>query len=681
MMYVYIIFFFLLSIQAAENLEEIQVTEDQATQLSDFTGFTTPLSKIPLSIKAYSDQDLQKAQVKRLSDITTLDASVTDSYNSTGYWDIISIRGFPLDNKNNFQREGLPISAETSIPLENKERIEILKGISGVQAGVAGPSGLVNYVVKRPTIERKTILRLDLSERQNVLGAIDLSVPINEKLRTRTNIAQENLDPKVKDTNGSRSLLAHALDYRFSEMDSIEGEIEWSRQSQPSVPGYGLLGNKLPHPLDPTLNLNNQSWSKPVEFEGLTGTIKYVRALNDYWRTDVLLGAQNLVTDDRLAYPYGCSKENVFDRYCADGTFDVYDYRSENERRFSRSAKFSVTGEIPGTVIQNLNFGAWSHSYQEKMGGQAYNFVGEGNVDGSADLPANPQKNDPGTNRLARNLDFFIFDQLSYSKWNVWAGVRQSNISRSSKRTDGTSGTHYQQSFVLPWLALSYQFSKFMTYMSYGQGIESFVTPNRGGYTNKGEFLPNVISRQWETGLRGTESVQWGLSLFQVKRPVVLDQDPIFATDGVAQQQGLEFDLAHKYQRFLYGFSLMKLNVERQDAKIVREFNGKKVINVPDETVRGFINYEVPKINGLNLELRLIHEGRRAVVSDNSIMLPDWTRWDIGISYLRKQMLLRFYVENIGNKRYWRESPTQYGHVYLFPGAVQTANFNIVYTL
>lgn len=220
-----------------------------------------------------------------------------------------------------------------------------------------------------------------------------------------------------------------------------------------------------------------------------------------------------------------------------------------------------------------------------------------------------------------------------------------------------------------------------MTYMSYGQGIESFVTPNRGGYTNKGEFLPNVISRQWETGLRGTESVQWGLSLFQVKRPVVLDQDPIFATDGVAQQQGLEFDLAHKYQRFLYGFSLMKLNVERQDAKIVREFNGKKVINVPDETVRGFINYEVPKINGLNLELRLIHEGRRAVVSDNSIMLPDWTRWDIGISYLRKQMLLRFYVENIGNKRYWRESPTQYGHVYLFPGAVQTANFNIVYTL
>lgn len=678
MVYIYIILLSTIPLMAAEQLDEIQVAEEA---FAEVTGFSAPLSKTPLTIKTYSNEELQKTQVRRLSDLTTLDASITDSYNSTGYWDIISIRGFPLDNKNNFQREGLPISAETSIPLENKERIEVLKGISGVQAGAAGPSGLVNYVVKRPTKEKRTTVRLDLSERQNVLGAIDLNLPINDKLRTRTNIAQENLDPKIKDARGSRSLLAHALDYRLSEMDFIDAEIEWSRQSQPSVPGYSLLGNKLPHPLDPTRNLNNQDWTKPVEFEGLTGTIKYTRGLNDFWKADTLLGVQNLSTNDRLAYPFGCSKENVFDRYCSDGTFDVYDYRSENERRFTKTAKISITGEIPGTITHHLNFGGWAHHAQEKMGAQAYNFVGEGNIQGSANLPSNPAKNDTGTNRTARNLDFFVFDQISYENWNAWMGVRQSNLYRSSKRTDGSSGTNYNQSFALPWFALSYQFSQIMSYVSYGQGIESFVTPNRGGYTNKGEYLPNVISRQWETGIRGTESLQWGVSLFQVKRPVILDQEPLYEPDGVAKQQGIEFDLTHKYQRFQYGLSFMKLNVERQDAKIAKGFNGKKVINIPDETLRGFLNYEVPKVSGLNLEVRLIHEGRRAVVPDNSIMLPDWTRWDMGISYLRNKMLVRLYVENLGNKRYWRESPTQYGHIYLFPGAVQTANLNFIYSL
>ncbi len=57
-----------------------------------------------------------------------------------------------LDQRYNYRREGLPITAETVIPLANKERIEILKGTSGIQAGTSSPGGLVNYVVKRPTL-------------------------------------------------------------------------------------------------------------------------------------------------------------------------------------------------------------------------------------------------------------------------------------------------------------------------------------------------------------------------------------------------------------------------------------------------------------------------------------------------------------------------------------------------
>ncbi len=35
---------------------------------------------------------------------------------------------------------------------ENRQSIEMLKGVSGVQAGSSAPGGLVNYSLKRPTV-------------------------------------------------------------------------------------------------------------------------------------------------------------------------------------------------------------------------------------------------------------------------------------------------------------------------------------------------------------------------------------------------------------------------------------------------------------------------------------------------------------------------------------------------
>ena len=76
---------------------------------------------------------------------------LSDAYNAVGYAEQFSIRGFKLDNASSYRKDGLAISADAQIPLENKERLEVLKGLSGLQAGVAAPGGIVNYVTKRPT--------------------------------------------------------------------------------------------------------------------------------------------------------------------------------------------------------------------------------------------------------------------------------------------------------------------------------------------------------------------------------------------------------------------------------------------------------------------------------------------------------------------------------------------------
>jgi iron complex outermembrane receptor protein len=73
---------------------------------------------------------------------------------------------------------------------------------------------------------------------------------------------------------------------------------------------------------------------------------------------------------------------------------------------------------------------------------------------------------------------------------------------------------------------------------------------------------------------------------------------------------------------------------------------------------------------------QLSHEGRRAVLPDESIMLPAWTRFDTALRYETQlggtATTWTLGIDNIANKRYWKESPLQFGHVYLYPGAPRT---------
>jgi iron complex outermembrane receptor protein len=64
------------------------------------------------------------------------------------------------------------------------------------------------------------------------------------------------------------------------------------------------------------------------------------------------------------------------------------------------------------------------------------------------------------------------------------------------------------------------------------------------------------------------------------------------------------------------------------------------------------------------------------VLPDESIMLPAWTRLDAALRYETKlrgtATTWTLGIDNVTDKRYWKEAPSQFGHVYLYPGAPRT---------
>jgi iron complex outermembrane receptor protein len=77
-------------------------------------------------------------------------AGVTRSQLNGSTYDNIAIRGILVENRGNYRLNGsLPIINLVDVPLENKERVEVLKGASSLYYGFVPPSGIVNYVTKR----------------------------------------------------------------------------------------------------------------------------------------------------------------------------------------------------------------------------------------------------------------------------------------------------------------------------------------------------------------------------------------------------------------------------------------------------------------------------------------------------------------------------------------------------
>ncbi len=664
-----------------------------------------PLSKAPFQASVLSAEQLRDRGVTRLSDITRIDASVSDAYNTEGYWDYLTVRGFVIDNRSNYRRDGLPINAETAIALDNKDSIEVLKGTSGLQAGTSAPGGLVNFVVKRPLDTSLRRAELRWRERGSVAAAVDLSERFgtDRSVGLRVNAAVERLDPKVRDADGERQLLSLAGDWRLGRDTLVEAEVESSRRSQPSVPGFSLLGNAVPTPVDPRINLNNQPWSQPVVLQGNTASLRLTHRLSADWQARAHLGTQRLRSDDRIAFPYGCydAAADVYysDRYCPNGTYDLYDFRSDNERRRTNAAELSIAGTLTtGPVAHRLEAGLLRSSFSARFQRQAYNYVGQGNVQGTLFTPADPTLTDENTDRNERSTELFVRDAVQFGGgFGAWLGLRHTRLQRDSVRTNGSRPTNYAQQFTTPWLALTQALGPRSTvYVSWGEGVESDVVPNRARYTNRGEALPALRSKQTELGLKTSAPLARGgeltlsAALFDVRRPAFADlgtdcgSDTPGGTctrraDGEARHTGLEAQAGWRSGPWLLQGSALWLRA-RRDGSADPTINGLRPANVPDRTVKWQARYDVPAIAGLSLRADWVAEGNRMVLPDNSARIGGWSRVDAGLRYQTASttpLVWRAGVDNLFDRRAWREAPYQFGHAYLFPLPARTLRLSV----
>ena len=678
-------------------VQSVQITARSTAESAGVTGFAQPLSRTPIQADVIDTKVLADIGATSLSDLTRIDASITDSYNAVGYWTTFTLRGFQVDNRQNFRRDGLPINAETSLPLENKSDVEVLKGLSGMQAGTSAPGGIVNLVVKRPDADLRSATLL-WSQTGTVGAAADLSQRFGEQRQfgARLNLSATHLDPNFRDDKGHRQTASLATDWRIDADHLLELEFEHSLQSQPSVPAFSTFAGAVPdpHTIDPHINLNDQAWSLPVVLQGNTMSLRYTQALARDWTLKVQALQQRLVSNDHLAFAYGLYDPDTYacDPYCHSfgptGQYSVWDFRSDDERRQTRDFDVSVDGKFTtGPLRHAATAGVVQTTFTGRFQDEAYNLVGVGTSDGQTQVPADPSLTSPNTDRTERSTEFYLRDSVQVGDdWAVWGGVRHTRLHRQAAPTstgDATTATDYRQSFTTPWIAVSRQLTEHdMVYVSWGEGVESDVTPNLAIYKNPGAPLPSTLSRQWEAGFKHASGAdQWGLSAYDIEQPQYTDTavDPtadasptnplLHLRDGIVRARGLEGEAQTRAGGLTLRASAMLQRVRREGSS--DPTIGAIPPNVPNRSLKLLADYAIAQLPGLSVLANMAYEGAREVTPDNSSSIPAWTRFDLGASYTQTlpgtTLTWRAGVDNVFDRRAWREAPYQYDHAYLFP--------------
>ncbi|WP_321835961.1 TonB-dependent siderophore receptor [Pseudomonas kulmbachensis] len=184
----------------ALELGATQVSANQLGTITEGSGSYTPGSiatatrmvltprETPQSISVVTRQAMDDFGLNSIDDVMRHTPGITvATYDSdrTSYYS----RGFAIKN---FQYDGIPIlqdpqysAGHTLTDTAIYDRVEILKGATGLLTGAGGPGGTINMVRKKPTREFKAHIDVGAGSWDNYRSEIDVSGPLTESGNVR----------------------------------------------------------------------------------------------------------------------------------------------------------------------------------------------------------------------------------------------------------------------------------------------------------------------------------------------------------------------------------------------------------------------------------------------------------------------------------------------------------------
>lgn len=622
---------------------------------------------VPSTVSVITREALDQQAASGLYDAVRNTAGVTRQQNGGETWDQLVIRGIAVENRTNYRLNGsLSVMNFGQVMMEDKERVEVLKGASALYYGFATPSGIVNFVTKRPTSTPISSLSMSFDNDGTAIASTDLSRRFgeNDEYGLRLNAGGGAVGTYLDGADsGNRRFASAAFDWKVSSRLRISTDVEYDHRKTTEQVGVTLPAAvngaiTLPHPVNATRMVSPASAT--FETDTVNTLVHADYALNDAWALTVEAGHAQTARDRNLATFRFTSAASV-----ATGAGRIQG-NSQHLLVQSSLVKSELYGMVNAAgLAHELTFGLSRNTKSQDPIYQTTYTVAAQNLYDPLPITSvvwGARPTTPTTEALAStDTGVYAVDRITLNEhWQLIGGLRHSAF-----RSD-QGASHYDVGATTPMLAAIYKpVPAVSIYASYAKGVEEGDTAP-SGTLNEGQHMAPGISKQYELGTRWQTAADTlvSLALFNIDRPGShTDAAGVFISDGEQRYRGIELATQGQLTRRLGWLTSAQWLDPSFRHTAVAEYEGKLPENAARRTASAFLTYDIAEVPGLTANGGAYYTGTRPVNDLNQAWLPSVTLYSAGLRYstrvAAKPVVWQFNVENLADKEYWAGAGTR----------------------
>lgn len=533
-----------------------------------------------------------------------------------GIYNPFSARGFSPVQAGNTRIDGLYSDYQADLPDRLVAGTTMRVGISAQSYPFSAPTGIADYGIRRAGDEAVLSTVLSYGPFGSMRAEADAQVPLAEGLSVA---AGAGVLREETHYGADRTLVSTAIIPRWRPSAGVEimpFVSLWRSRGAEAQPVYFTHGSFLP-PEIARRRYYGPDWAKS-EADGLNaGLLTTVREGGWTLRGGLfrsLLDQGRTYTEIAL----GTTPEGLADRYLS----------IEGDRAFgSWSGELRATRSVAeGPRLHNFHAALRGRDQRRRYGGGTSIDLGRRPIDERIDIPEPDFAVGDQTRDRVRQTSYGLGYDMR------WRGVGE--LGFSVQRTDyrkavDTPGGPLPISTNETWLlnaTASAHASEWLTfYAGYARGLEeSPIAPTVA--VNRDEAPPAIITEQMDGGVRVIlpRDMRLVAGLFEVTKPYFgLDTAMVFRNLGEVRHRGVELSLAGSPLPGLTAIvGAVFLDARVAGDAVEQGLVGRRPIGWIGRYVNGALDYRLPFVQGLSVDLTYESTNDRAADRLNSFVIP-----------------------------------------------------------
>ena len=579
-------------------------------------------------------------------------------------------RGMQGANMQNSRMDGMGIVITGANSMEMLQQIEVLNGLGGALYGLANPSGMFNFVPKRPT--ERPVRQISVSYDGRSVGQVHTDVggrvgPHN-MFGYRLNALGGQGEAFRSDSELTRRLFSLAGDVRPFSRTTIEGLVSYYRVEQRGFPGWFTFGRAnasaafVMLPVD-TPDATTPGFGQPESGLNLRTRLTQGRLKHDFsnsWhltsglqfqRADRDISTQIMALTDS-AGSYNASLASGFaPRFTVLGNLTSLNGRFATGR-LGHTVAFGVTGYQFKTYSDFVNPPAAS----VRLGSASI-----ANPVVFALPPAGlPTHTNLFNSSVINQQGFNMVDSIALSRrWSTRIAISQDWIWTHNYNNAGVRTGGYKDSGLSPLASLLFKpTSRTTLYGTFGNSLQQGdLAPTTA--RNASEALAPYRSTQTEVGYKiAFPLIDLATAVFRINRPFAMTDpaDNVFKISGDQVNTGFEAIVTGRVTPRLLmfgGFTVVDPTLTKTNNPLT---DGRQFVNIPKFKSNLLTEYRIYGA-GTYASVNWQYVGRRPIDDINSTYTHAYNVVDLGMRHSRTVgqavSTWKFQVNNVADVHYW----------------------------